>query len=129
MEANGLAFCLKGGSEATPPCCHHANIYLQYHHSQLRSAFLMAKMSWINRNDRKRATVKKYAALRAELKAKKDYVGLSQLPRDASPTRVVNRCEVSGRRRAFIRRFKISRLTFRELASAGLIPGVTKSSW
>ena len=89
----------------------------------------MAKTSWINRNNRKRATVKKYAALRAELKAKKDYQGLSQLPRDASPTRVVNRCEVSGRRRAFIRRFKVSRLTFRELASAGFIPGVTKSSW
>ena len=83
----------------------------------------MAKTSWINRNERKRATVKKYAALRAELKAKKDYMGLSQLPRDASPTRVVNRCEVSGRRRAFIRRFKISRLTFRELASAGIYSG------
>jgi len=89
----------------------------------------MAKTSWINRNERKRATVKKYAAVRAELKAKKDYAALSQLPRDASPTRVVNRCEVSGRRRAFIRRFKVSRLTFRELASAGFIPGVTKSSW
>jgi small subunit ribosomal protein S14 len=95
----------------------------------LTSAFLMAKTSWINRNDRKRKTVQKYAALRAELKAKKDYIGLSQLPRDASPTRVVNRCQVTGRRRAFIRRFKISRLTFRELASAGLIPGLTKSSW
>ena len=89
----------------------------------------MAKTSWINRNERKRATVQKYAALRAELKAKKDYIGLAQLPRDASPTRVVNRCEVTGRRRAFIRRFKVSRLTFRELASAGMIPGVTKSSW
>ena len=89
----------------------------------------MAKMSWINRNERKRATVKKYAALRAELKAKKDYAGLAQLPRDASPSRVINRCQVTGRRRAFIRRFKISRLTFRELASQGLIPGVTKSSW
>ena len=89
----------------------------------------MAKTSWINRNNRKRDTVKKYAALRAELKAKKDYAGLSQLPRNASPSRVVNRCEVSGRRRAFIRRFKVSRLVFRELASAGFIPGVTKSSW
>src|SRR3954463_15440601 len=89
----------------------------------------MAKTSWINRNERKRATVKKYAALRAELKAKKDYMALSQLPRDASPTRVVNRCEVSGRRRAFIRRFKISRLTFRELPPGGFIPGVTKTSW
>ena len=97
--------------------------------SPLDCALLMAKMAWINRNERKRNTVKKYAALRAELKAKKDYAGLAQLPRDASPTRVVNRCQVTGRRRAFIRRFKISRLTFRELASQGLIPGVTKSSW
>src|SRR5690242_7110878 len=95
----------------------------------LHFALLMAKMAWINRNERKRATVKKYAAVRAELKAKKDYAGLAQLPRDASPTRVVNRCEVTGRRRGFIRRFKVSRLTFRELASQGLIPGVTKSSW
>ena len=71
----------------------------------------------------------KYAALRAELKAKKDYEGLSKLPRDASPTRVVNRCEQSGRRRGYIRRFKLSRLAFRELASQGMIPGVTKSSW
>ena len=89
----------------------------------------MAKTSWIERNNRKKATVEKYAALRAELKAKGDYVGLSQLPRDASPTRVVNRCSISGRRRAFIRRFGVSRITFRELASNGLIPGVTKSSW
>ena len=89
----------------------------------------MAKTSWIERNDRKRATVAKYAALRAELKAKKDYQGLSQLPRDASPTRVVNRCLMSGRRRAFLRRFKLSRIAFRELASNGMIPGVTKSSW
>jgi small subunit ribosomal protein S14 len=89
----------------------------------------MATTAWINRNERKRATVKKYAAARAELKAKKDYAGLAQLPRDASPSRVVNRCEVTGRRRAFIRRFKMSRLTFRELASQGMIPGVTKSSW
>lgn len=89
----------------------------------------MAKTSWINRNERKRATVQKYAAVRAELKAKGDYVGLSQLPRDASPTRVVNRCEVTGRRRAYIRRFHMSRLTFREMASQGMIPGVTKASW
>ncbi|MBS0656625.1 MAG: 30S ribosomal protein S14 [Verrucomicrobia bacterium] len=89
----------------------------------------MAKTSWINRNERKRKTVQKFAALRAELKAKGDYIGLSQLPRDASPTRVVNRCQVSGRRRAYLRRFKISRITFRELASQGLIPGVTKASW
>jgi len=89
----------------------------------------MAKTAWLERNKRKAATVAKYAALRAELKAKKDYASLAQLPRDASPTRLVNRCKLTGRRRAYIGRFKISRITFRELASAGLIPGVTKSSW
>jgi small subunit ribosomal protein S14 len=89
----------------------------------------MAKTSWIERDKRKRATVAKYAALRAELKAKKNYAALCQLPRDASPTRLTNRCVVTGRRRAFIRRFKLSRITFRELASNGMIPGVTKSSW
>jgi small subunit ribosomal protein S14 len=89
----------------------------------------MAKKSWIERNKRKLQTVQKYAVIRAELKAKGDYEGLSQLPRNASPTRVVNRCEQSGRRRGFIRRFKLSRLAFRELASSGMIPGVTKSSW
>jgi small subunit ribosomal protein S14 len=89
----------------------------------------MAKKSWIERNARKQATVDKYAALRAELKAKKDYVGISQLPRDASPVRLVNRCQSSGRRRGYIRRFKLSRLAFRQFALSGLIPGVTKSSW
>ena len=89
----------------------------------------MAKKCWKERNDRKKRTVAKFAELRKELKKDKDYIGLSMLPRDASPTRVVNRCEVTGRRRAFLRRFKLSRITFREMASAGLIPGVTKSSW
>jgi small subunit ribosomal protein S14 len=89
----------------------------------------MAKKAWLERNKRKQKTVDKYAALRAELKEKKDYVGLTLLPRNASPTRLVNRCSISGRRRAYLRRFKISRITFRELASSGLIPGVTKSSW
>ncbi len=89
----------------------------------------MAKTCWLEREKRKRKSVEKYAKLRAELKAKGDYVGLSLLPRDASPTRLTNRCRVSGRRRAYIRRFQMSRLTFRELASQGMIPGVTKSSW
>jgi small subunit ribosomal protein S14 len=89
----------------------------------------MAKTSWIQREKRKLATVQKYAAIRAELKAKKDYVGLTQLPRNASPTRCTNRCQTSGRRRSFIRRFKLSRIAFRELATQGMIPGVTKSSW
>ena len=89
----------------------------------------MAKESWLQRDKKKRDTVKKYAALRAELKAKKDYVGLTKLPKNASPVRVVNRCEMSGRRRGYLRKFKCSRLTFREAALNGLIPGVTKASW
>lgn len=89
----------------------------------------MAKTSWLERNKRKQATVKKFAAKRAELKTRKDYAGLAKLPRDASPTRLVNRCAVSGRRHAFIRKFGVSRLTFRELALSGMIPGVTKASW
>jgi len=89
----------------------------------------MAKKSWIERNKRKAETVKKYAALRAEIKAKGDYTALAKLPRDASPVRLVNRCEISGRRHAYIRKFKISRLTFRELAVSGQIPGMVKGSW
>ncbi len=89
----------------------------------------MAKTAWIERNKRKANTVKKYAALRAELKAKRDYAGLAKLPRDASPVRLVNRCKVSGRRHAHLRKFGVSRLTFREMALNGLIPGVTKASW
>ncbi len=89
----------------------------------------MAKISWIERNKKKAETVKKYAALRAELKAKRDYAGLAKLPRNASPVRVVNRCSMSGRRHAFLRKFGCSRLTFREAALSGLIPGVTTASW
>jgi len=89
----------------------------------------MAKKAWKERNKRKMETVKKYAAIRAELKAKRDYAGLAQLPRDASPTRVVNRCSMSGRRHGYLRKFGCSRMTFREAALNGLIPGVTKASW
>lgn len=89
----------------------------------------MAKKCWIERDKRKRNTVEKYAKIRAKLKKEKDYEGLTMLPRDASPTRTVNRCALTGRRHAFIRRFKLSRIAFRELASQGMIPGVTKSSW
>ena len=91
--------------------------------------FPMAKTSWLEKEKRKAATVAKYAALRAELKKKGDYIGLSQLPRDASPVRLSRRCLASGRKRAYIGRFKLSRIAFRELASNGFIPGVTKSSW
>jgi small subunit ribosomal protein S14 len=89
----------------------------------------MAKKAWFTRTRRKAETVKKYAALRAELKAKHDYAGLAKLPRDASPVRVANRCAESGRRHGYLRKFNCSRLTFREAALQGLIPGVTKASW
>ena len=64
----------------------------------------MAKTAWKERNKKKMETVKKYAALRAELKAKGDYAALSRLPRNASPSRLVNRCAISGRRHAYIRK-------------------------
>jgi small subunit ribosomal protein S14 len=89
----------------------------------------MSKKSWRERDQRKRATVAKYASKRAELKARGDYEGLAKLPRDASPARLTNRCRISGRRRSFLRKFGVSRITFREMALSGLIPGVTKSSW
>ena len=89
----------------------------------------MAKQAWLERNKKKMETVKKFAALRAELKAKGDYAALAKLPRNASPTRVVNRCAMSGRRHAYMRKFGCSRLTFREAALNGLIPGMTKASW
>jgi len=89
----------------------------------------MAKKSWIERNKKKADTVKKYAAIRAELKARHDYAGLAKLPRNANPVRVVNRCSMSGRRHGYLRKFGCSRLTFREAALSGLIPGVTKASW
>lgn len=89
----------------------------------------MAKKSWLERNKKKANTVKKFAAIRAELKAKGDYIGLAKLPRNASPIRTVNRCEFSGRRHAFLRKYGISRLTFREAALSGMIPGVIKASW
>ncbi len=89
----------------------------------------MAKKSWLARDKKKAETAKKYAAVRAELKAKGDYAALSKLPRNASPVRMVNRCRISGRRHAFLRKFSVSRLTFRELALTGQIPGVIKASW
>lgn len=89
----------------------------------------MAKKSWIESNKKKIATAERYAEKRAKLKAEGDYVGLTMLPRNASPTRSVNRCELTGRRRGYLRRFHLSRIAFRELASNGMIPGVTKASW
>ncbi len=84
----------------------------------------------VKARERKRAKlVAKYAKKRAELKAKGDYEALDKLPRNASPVRLHNRCKLTGRPKGYMRRFGISRVAFRELASQGKIPGVTKASW
>lgn len=89
----------------------------------------MAKKSWIERNKNKQRVVERYRERRAEMKATGDYEGLCKLPRNASPVRVVNRCKITGRRHAYFRKFGVSRITLREMASVGLLPGVKKSSW
>ena len=73
--------------------------------------------------------VAKYAEKRARLKAEGDYVGLQKLPRNSSAVRLHNRCSITGRPKGYMRQFGISRITFREMAAAGLIPGVKKASW
>ena len=89
----------------------------------------MAKTSSKARQARRVRIVQKYAALRKELKEKGDYAALQKLPRDSSPTRLHNRCSISGRPRGYLRKFGISRIAFRDLALDGKIPGVTKASW
>jgi small subunit ribosomal protein S14 len=89
----------------------------------------MAKES-VKARERKRAkTVEKYAAKRAALKAAGDYKALDKLPKNASPVRLHNRCKLTGRPRGYMRKFGISRVTFRDMASEGKIPGITKASW
>lgn len=89
----------------------------------------MAKRSSIVRDEKRKKMIKQYAAKRAELKALGDQEGLAKLPRNSSPTRWKNRCNETGRPRSYMRTFGLSRLSFREHASKGEIPGVTKSSW
>lgn len=89
----------------------------------------MAKESVKARERKKEATVAKYAAKRTALKAAGDYLGLDKLPKNASPIRLHNRCKLTGRPRGYMRKFGISRVTFREMASAGKIPGIVKASW
>lgn len=71
----------------------------------------------------------KYAAKRAALKADGNYIAMSTLPRNSNPIRQRNRCKLTGRPRGYMRQFGVSRITFREMASKGLIPGVRKASW
>lgn len=89
----------------------------------------MAKKSMIARDEKRKKMIVKYAAKRAELKELGDYDGLQKLPLNSSPTRFKNRDVLSGRPRGYMRRFGLSRINFREKASKGEIPGVTKSSW
>ena len=89
----------------------------------------MAKESIKARERKREYLVAKYATKRAALKAAGDYVALDKLPKNASPVRLHNRCKLTGRPKGYMRKFGINRVTFREMASAGKIPGLTKSSW
>ena len=89
----------------------------------------MAKKSMIARDKKRQALIAKYADKRAALKEMGDLEGLQKLPRNSSPTRHKNRDTLDGRPRGYMRKFGISRINFREQASKGNIPGITKSSW
>lgn len=89
----------------------------------------MAKKSKVARDKKQRELVARYAKLRQELKDEGNFEALGKLPKDASPTRLKNRCELTGRPRGYMRKFGMSRIAFRELAYKGQIPGVKKASW
>ena len=101
----------------------------------------MAKLSSINKNERRKMLVKKYAGKYAALKATANDESLddterlmarlkmAEIPRNGNPTRIRNRCEITGRPRAYYRKFRLARVMLRDLAVRGMIPGVTKSSW
>lgn len=89
----------------------------------------MAKESMKARERKRRRMVEKYAEKRKALKEAGDYEALQKLPRNASPVRLHNRCKLTGRPRGYMRQFGLSRVTFREMANNGLIPGVKKASW
>ena len=101
----------------------------------------MAKLSSINKNERRKKLVKKYAGKYASLRAVADDTSrdeterliarlkMAEIPRNGNPTRVRNRCEMTGRPRAYYRKFRLARVMLRDLANKGLIPGLTKSSW
>ena len=89
----------------------------------------MAKESIKARELKKQKLVARYAAKRAALKAAGDYEALQRIPKNASPVRLHNRCLLTGRPKGYMRQFGISRINFREMALAGLIPGVKKASW
>jgi small subunit ribosomal protein S14 len=89
----------------------------------------MAKESMKAREVKRKKLVDKFAEKRKALKEAGDYEALQKLPRNASPVRLHNRCKLTGRPKGYMRQFGISRVTFREMANKGLIPGVRKASW
>lgn len=89
----------------------------------------MARKAVIARERKRERLVKKYAALREELKEKGDYEALDKLPKNSSKVRLHNRCRLTGRPKGYMRQFGVNRVTFREMALKGLIPGITKASW
>jgi small subunit ribosomal protein S14 len=101
----------------------------------------MAKLSSINKNERRKKLAKKFAGKYAKLKAIANdksvdeterlfaRLKMAEIPRNGNPTRIRNRCELTGRPRAYYRKFRLCRIQLRDLANKGLIPGVTKSSW
>jgi len=89
----------------------------------------MATKAWVSKQKRREALSKKFAEVRRQLKKERNYAALAKLPRDSSPTRSHNRCELTGRSKAVLRKFKVSRIMLRELALAGKIPGLKKASW
>ncbi len=101
----------------------------------------MAKLSSVNKNETRRKMVAKYAPKYAKLKAIANdksadetdrlmaRLKMAELPRNANPTRIRNRCEITGRPRAYYRKFRLARVMLRDLANKGMIPGLTKSSW
>jgi small subunit ribosomal protein S14 len=89
----------------------------------------MATTAWVVKQKRREALVKKYADVRRQLKKDKNYAGLAKLPRESSPTRSRLRCQITGRSRGNLRKFMVCRIKLRELALAGVIPGLKKASW
>ncbi len=89
----------------------------------------MATKAWVSKQRRREALVSRFADVRRQLKKERNYAALANLPRDSSPTRSHNRCQLTGRSKGTLRKFKISRIMLRELALAGKIPGLKKASW
>lgn len=89
----------------------------------------MARKSLIAREVKRQKLVDKYADLRKKLKEAGDYEALDKLPRNSSKVRLHNRCQLTGRPKGYMRKFGVSRVTFRKMANEGLIPGITKASW